>query len=271
MRMAKGTRLALLLALPWTVDAQDAPRIREFEPAVVEELGRALYRYDNLSAVATDLMLARFPRPEEQRITGWITSEDDSGPLVSFITVQGGQFVSAIDVRPERGGAEAITLAGGRALTENELTRHIARLTASRQLGEICSDRYNHVVLDDPERDGWLVYFLAASSEVGTIPVGGHYRMSVSADGTEVLQADKLFNSCLLISPDGEPRPDDAEIAGLYVTHLVSDSPIETHSYLSLAYGLNLAVMTPGSDTLWQVAQGRIAVAEIGVSSADPP
>jgi len=256
--MAKGRGLALLLALPWTANAQDAPPIREFEPVVVEELGRALHRYDNLSAVATDQMLAQFPRPEEQRITGWITTEDDSGPLVSFISVQDGQFVSAIDVRPERAAAEAVTLAGGRALTENELTRHMARLTATRQLGELCADRYNHVVLDDPERDGWLVYFLASTTQAGTMPVGGHYRMTVSADGTEVLQVDKLFNSCLLLDIEAESGRDDVATVGLVVTHLVSDSPIEIHSYLSLAYGLDLAVLTPGSGTMWQVTEGRV-------------
>src|SRR6188472_4023051 len=51
---------------------------------------------------------------------------------------------------------------------------------------------YDYVVLDDPARNGLLVYALGSSNKPGEAVLAGHFRLSVSADGEMVKRVDPL-------------------------------------------------------------------------------
>ena len=42
------------------------------------------------------------------------------------------------------------------------------------------------------------------------------------------------------------------------MTHIVSNTPVETHVFLSLLHNIDFFVMTP-DDTIWRVSEGAIS------------
>jgi hypothetical protein len=146
-------------------------------------------------------------------------------------------------------------------LSDRQLARFKALAIAQDRLGEgrfpLCKGNYNFVVLDDPAGSGFLVYFLHATNVAGEVPVGGHYRISVSGDGAAVTQVDRLSVTCLTVRKDSN-IPKGGKIVAAVVSHLVSDTPIETHVFLSLQEHMPFAVVT-GNQRFWVVEEGRIS------------
>src|SRR5437660_10857752 len=71
--------------------------------------------------------------------------------------------------------------------------RKRAKQTAMAALqGKLFNIHYDYVVLDDPDGSGFLVYALAASRNSDEIMLGGHRRVSVSADGGKAERVDLL-------------------------------------------------------------------------------
>ena len=90
-------------------------------------------------------------------------------------------------------------------------------------------------------------------TELGTIPVGGHYRVSVTADGRTVTHRDALSASCITVP---QPDPTQGELAAVFVTHVVSPTPVETHVFLQLQ--ARKAMMVAAGDHIWSIVDGRI-------------
>lgn len=58
--------------------------------------------------------------------------------------------------------------------------------TAKKALqGKLFNIRYDYVVLDDPDGSGFLVYALASTGKPTDFVLPGHFRVTVSADGSE--------------------------------------------------------------------------------------
>lgn len=232
--------------LPTLSYAQEAPLIRPFEIAVIEQLGRSIYEHDVAAARATDILfgqqldLSKFP------IRGWIVSEESSGLLVTFVGEYDGEYRAVFDIRPWN---DHFALVERRELSEQEKSMFQARETSRSWITGGCSENYNTVVLPDPYRDALLVYWLAATHDSTVIPITGHYRITVSTDGESVYRVDKLFESCIFESND-PPR------TALRLEHLVSETPIETHVFLNLLYRTDLYVTT-GTEQ-WHISHGVI-------------
>jgi hypothetical protein len=112
--------------------------------------------------------------------------------------------------------------------------------------------RYDYVVLDDPADSGFLVYALAIAKNKGDIFTGGHYRVTVSADGGIARRVDLLSQ---LIKQSKLPAGATARALG--VTQLQAKRPVETWIYSSDLYQLPIFVgVTDGST--WGIANGRI-------------
>jgi hypothetical protein len=146
------------------------------------------------------------------------------------------------------------------AADPDERAAFAARQSAIAKLPGVCRQGYNSVVLKDVEGDGWLVWLLAPSPAKDVIPFGGHYRFSVSADGQTVNRVDALSASCLTMSAKPE-LPPGATSPMLYVTHIVSPTPVETHVFLGLLYRMPIVVGT-GKDTVWVVENGKVSRAK---------
>lgn len=244
---------AISLLAPLGAVAQQP--IRAFSIDVIEQLGREIYRRDMAAAEATDIMLEQGLDLDAYPLRGWVVTEDSAGVLVTFVGQYDAEYKAVFDIRPDASGAPRFALAERRALSTEEAAQFRARSVAQDEVREPCSERYNSVILKDPETDGWIVYWLAATTQPGVMVLGGHYRVMVSASGQEVIAADRLSRSCMALE---QPAPTlEQETAAAVVTHLVSSTPVETHVFASLLHRKPIYVAT-GDETLWAVEGDRI-------------
>lgn len=269
--------------LPPSVAAQPAPPadeapppIREFDVATIARLGRELHRADQLAWVATDVLEARvgFEAYSKAGACGWVIETAGVEPVVRFLRKTGGTIESAYDIRfPER-AAPVLEVPKDRTITARQLARYVARDTAIVPFNEgkypLCrlrrGNRFNYAVLDDPDGDGFLVYLLRPKEAKDMVPVGGHYRITVAADGKTVERVDALSRSCLT-SDRRREIPEDGKLVALSVSHIVSPTPVETHVFLSLQEKLPFYVVTPDG-TAWQVEEGRIEKSNVTLPEA---
>lgn len=97
---------------------------------------------------------------------------------------------------------------------------------------------------------------LAATTDPQVVQVGGHTKVSVSKTSHSVTDVTPLSKSCLVLSKTSEDMPEGASVEMLTVSHIVSDYPVEIHSYLSLLHEIPFAVMTERG--IWLVKDGDI-------------
>ena len=90
---------------------------------------------------------------------------------------------------------------------------------------------YEYLVVDDPDRSGFLVY--ALPSKPGEILLGGNFRVTVSADGTKAERVDVLARS-LLPPPKPPTGMEGQKSLTVSMSQIVSNRPLETCVYTSL-------------------------------------
>lgn len=250
-------RLAILMTCAFWIGAaaaQPKEAIRAFDQQTIEMLGAAIYEQDRRAALATDILLAGTDEASLQRIRGWVFRSDRPDAVIRFVRVEAGNFEAAYDV-DDRDGALGLVVPPDRSLSAHELAQFKARDLALRNIVRPCSDRYNAVILREPGSDRWLVWMLAAHKVPNLIQVGGHYRFTISADGETIVSRDALSMSCFVI--DKNQMPANAKAQWLFMTHLVSDTPVETHVFLSLLHRVPFMIGTPDR-MMWEVKEGHI-------------
>lgn len=219
---------------PASADDTPAPvMIEEWPLAKVSRIGQEIYRYDRAAWLATDVLLAAPDKSVLQDLRGWIVVPEGEALKVRFIAAgENGVFRPGFDVVVNEQGAGPMTTAPENApLPPDQLAMFKARQTAANNVGRlVCSGRFNTVVMDDPDSDGWLVWLLTATDQANVVPIGGHYRFTISADGASVMRRDMLSNSCI----NGQMPPDGAQPAMLFFTQIVSKGPVETHVFQSI-------------------------------------
>lgn len=264
MRIVILAAAVLLGAVPAAARAQSAPDpvpIEEWSTAKVSAMGEAIYRHDVAAWVATDAVMAHMEKHgQPDGMAGWIVIDEGPDQRVRFLRDVGGTLTSAFDVMVQNGRAGTVEVMTDGSLSAEEKASFLARQTAISNIGRLrCSPNLNAVVLDDPDSDGWLVWLLTATTDANIVPMGGHYRFRISADGSSVLRRDMLSNSCLNMprmqaDTQGEP-------ASLFVTQIVSQGPVETHVFLSLQMQLPIYVMA-GDRQLFAVSGSDIRKVE---------
>jgi hypothetical protein len=230
-----------------------------------------MFVQDQAAWHATDALVAQHPQTQlmAEKVRGWIVEDGTDGTLVRFIRAGEDGPEAAYDIRYAAGADYAhdkptVSIPADRHLSDAEKIQYSARLLAIKSLTERCGDNYNTVVLKDPEGDGWLAWALAATNNPSKIMAGGHHRLTVSADGTKVIQMDALSRSCLVLD---KASPDGKKVDALLVTQLVSDLPVETYVFLSLENGFPFLVLTPDKK-VWEVANGHMKTIDLNAKSA---
>lgn len=236
--------------------------VTEWPLAKIAALGTDLYRHDQAAWVATDVFLAFLGDARPSDIVGWIVTGKGTDLTVRFLRrgedndLRPGWDIKVVDGVP----GPVVPAADTAVLGEREKAAFRARQTASSGLGQApCSRTMNAVVLADPDSEDWLVWLLTPVPSAGAVPIGGHIRHRVSADGLTLLSREPLSRSCLTLEPS--TTPDGSTTAGLFATHIVSDTPVETHVFLSLQSGLPLYVGT--GDIVWLVDGATIEQVEV--------
>jgi hypothetical protein len=110
--------------------------------------------------------------------------------------------------------------------------RKRARDTAAAALKDKLFDiPYNYIILDDPDGSGFLVYALAHAKN--EIILGGHFRVTVSADGSTAERVDALSNTLLRQPPPPKGNEGEKPLT-VSMSQIVSNRPLETCVYTSL-------------------------------------
>ena len=147
-------------------------------------------------------------------------------------------------------------MAGGRRLTGEDLARFTAGETAKPLIPEFRSENRNSLVLRNPQGGGWLVYWLAASTDPNLLLLGGHSRFTVSEDGTVVLGRDKKSHLSGCFTLDKRHKPEGA--TGAVMLFSSDTVPWEIHVFLSLLYKTEMYVET-SNGFLWKVENGKVS------------
>lgn len=243
-------------------------KIREFDVQTIEKLGKELYRRDTLAASASDLLLSKHPEARRERIAGWITQPGKSVSRVFFLQKRDDGFAQAYVAIFEKGKAPAIESHLGEAIPEEISLRYNALQTGKDAVPRFYDRPYNFEVLDDPDGSGFLVYALAATKDANEMVIGGHYRISVSADSKKAEAVDALSATLFTMPKRPEDLKGDENIEATVVTHVVSKTPVETHGFVSLLYKRPFLVVT-GEHDAWRVEEGNISRFDLdGLKSA---
>lgn len=239
------------------------PQIRSFDTETLGTLGREIYRHDSLAWIATDVLFAKVAQETvaAEGGAGWIVDTQGPEPFVRFVRATDDGVEAAYDVVFPKDAKPYLLDPEIRELSPAQRATFRALRTATEALtsGELpwCGGTFNHVELPDPDGEGFLVYFLRAKPSQDSVPIGGHYRFTVSADGGTVEQIDQLFASCLTL-PRNQGVPEGGEIVALSMSHVVSPTPLETHVFLSMQEKLPFMLITEGGQ-MWSVENGTIS------------
>jgi hypothetical protein len=154
----------------------------------------------------------------------------------------------------ERLGNELIRASQRSDRGATDPVRKQARETAMAALqGKLFDTRYDYVVLNDPDEKGFLIYALAATKYSGQVVLAGHFRVTVSADGTKAERVDALSKSL------AHSGPVKTDALALFLIQLVSNRPVESLIYTSNLAKKPIYVRTPDGKT-WEVGEGKMRI-----------
>lgn len=250
--------LVFILLIAGNTMAEDS--IRAFPISTLEKLGKELYLRDQMAGRAFDTLFTSHPEAKEAPIKGWITEVSKEHRRVYFVQERESLKSLAYVATFQDSGEPQVEARNGAMLPEFVAKRFKARSAAIEAIPKLFTERYNFEVMDAPDGKGFLVYGLASTTDPNAVVVGGHYRVSVSDDG-KVQQVDALSRSFLVLPRRAADVPKDAEVMGLTMTHIVSDTPVETHVFVSLLHNVPFYVATSEKD-VWHVSNGKISKAD---------
>lgn len=223
--------------------------------------GRALAVLDQVSRSATGDARARIPAADAEGIAGWIAQPEGNGVTVTYYvrdaehyaviyrsSVIGGRISSPqIFSGENRPRLDGVALRMAAARTAAEATEHQA-----------CGPDFNTFVLPPTGDEPVLVYRLSPRMAANRVPGGGHYRVTVGADGNVAedvaLGAPQCGDLAVAPAAAGQAAPPIRfNAAGM-------EMPNELHVFLSLWTQRPMAVAA-GIDTvrIWGVTGEGIA------------
>jgi hypothetical protein len=133
-------------------------------------------------------------------------------------TAQLGRELNRVSQQPDRGATNAVR-------------KRATQTTIDALKNRLFKIHYDYVVLDDPDRSGFLVY--ALPTKPGEIVMGGQFRVTVSADGGTAKRVDALSRN-LLLSPKPPKGLEGQKPLTVSMSQIVSNRPLETCVYISL-------------------------------------
>lgn len=171
---------------------------------------------------------------------------------ISATLAAGGEIREFSVPTVERLGSELIRVSQRPDRGATDPVRKRARQTAQTALkGRLFDAAYDAVVLNDPDGKGFLVYALALADTRRVIQTGGHYRVTVSADGSRVERID-LFSAFIQLELENGQKPDL-----ITSTQFSSKLPTEAWLYTSYIYGVPVLLATKDK-TFWTIESGKI-------------
>lgn len=217
------------------------------------EIGRELYVLDHVAAVGTDVMLEHVPEPARANLGGYLPFREatpQGTPSNSFLDLFFTRDTPPrvlCDIRVAPGAPPSFQSYDPPKAAPPGLEILVHARQAALAALPAGSQSINPLVVPGPA--GKIAVYLLAATTVPNVAVfGRHYRALVSADGARVETMTPLSKGVLempLHAPNG------STLTALFVTHLVTDYPLETHVFTSLLTRLPVYVSTKRG--LWLV------------------
>lgn len=240
--------LAMTLAAPAMAQTAPAETLSAEDRAALDrtaERGRLLAAYDRVAWLGSDDVQQRLP-DWQQKLGGWIVEGPATSPTLIFHDRS--QPPRALYTARLVGGklADATLVTGDAAILSPAQQQLIAaRTSAAAAINAAglrpCGPAFNTVVVP-PATPGDVTsaYFLSAQTKADDLPIGGHFRVDVDADGRA--SAPYAFSKgCMTLPP---PPKGQRGVAGV-VSTLTAPLPNEAHSFVVEAYQRRLYVIVP--------------------------
>lgn len=267
------TGLALLLAGAFLAGTPAAARPKKATPpppttseenaqlqAIIAR-GNLLFDLDRAAWVATDDFAAKVGNLATSGGRGYVTEREGDGFAVTFYGGDEGNEVAIYVGHVAGGRVTSGTLLRGAARVP--LTPAQKRLAAARRaaygtagLQRCTAAPFNITAVPPESADQPLELYLTSAQVANDVyPFGGHYLLTVAADG-QVTSTRKFTNACLNMSA---PRNDSKQVpAALMVGHLLDPLPTEIHVFMARSVDMPVYVGTSMSNRLWEVRAGGI-------------
>jgi hypothetical protein len=133
-------------------------------------------------------------------------------------TAQLGRELNRVSQRPDKGAT-------------NDVRRRARQTGIDAVKSRLFKVRYDFLVVDDPDRNGFVVY--AMPTKPGEIVLGGNFRVTVSADGSKAERVDAMART-LLPAPKPPKGMEGQKPLTVSMSQIVSNRPLETCVYTSL-------------------------------------
>lgn len=229
------------------------------------ERGGLIYALDRAGWVATDDIREQMPDFETAGVRGWIVERDGSALVVTFYGGRVEAPVAFYQGRVENGriASSRIFEADARPPLDLAQKRMVAaREVAGRLDRRPCGNAAFNSVVIPPEApaDPIDVYLLTPQMRDHEWPAGGHYRVTIAADGS-VVSSRAFTNTCLDLGGGGDA---DESFAALMVTHLLDPLPTEIHVFTMWSSRIPLGVATNDPDRVWWVSSEGIRLLHEG-------
>ena len=258
---------AALIAAP--APAQPVPSPTAEETAKLTAIGvrgRLLFDLDRAAWVATDDLLRTVRDPAAAGVQGYVVESDGAGFAVTFFGGAAGRQAGIYVARVADGrvvSSRLLPAAERIVLTPAQIRLAAARSAATRTIQERpCTGRpFNAAIVPPSAPEAPVeVYLTSPQTETGVYPFGGHFLVTVGADG-RVLSQRKFTNSCMNMALPRASRRRGTPAAAV-ITHLLDPTPTEIHVFLSLSMAKPVYVMTGEPRRIWAVDGAAIALAE---------
>lgn len=252
--------LAMALAAPAMAQTAPIETISAEDRAALDrttERGRLLAAYDRVAWLGTDDVQKRLP-DWQQTLGGWIVEGPATSPALIFYD-RSQPPRTLYTARLVGGNLTDAKLVTGDAAILSPAQLHLiaARDSAAKAIEAArlppCGPAFNTVVVPPAAPDGVTsVYFLSAQTKADDLPIGGHYRVDVAADGRA--GAPYAFSKGCMTLP---PPPKGQRGAAAVVSTLTAPLPNEAHSFVVEAYQRRLYVVVPrGGDRMFLLRPG---------------
>lgn len=230
--------LACLMAAPMPARQSPKPLPKEMEQALKDRVarGQAIYEYERLAWVASDMLVAS--SPDRSRTDMWVEVPDGLRHDIFF-----GRFTKAADASSRFEPAyaywapdlnpsdlhwmdEVHDLKDALARVDGELQPLARAADLIRKQPSPWHLPWNYDVFR--EKDGTITgYLMPGNSDSSIIPIGGDFRITLDSTGTKILNTVALHKSYLPMST--QPPPGAKKTAGMWHSHtLDEDLPPET-------------------------------------------
>jgi len=234
--------------------------LTEVEKAYISRVeldGRLLYEKDVRAATATDLLISRIDPSDYENFLGWVTYAYADDYRVSFHEEVAGAIKVVADVDFDTNGRSKVSLSPAREMSTREISMVRARMAALRMGGNSCSENFNTVIIPSQNAGAWDVYILAATTNPDLVQIGGHVKVTVSKQTSEIIETTPLSKSCLSFDKAAK-LPEGGTLAVMVATHIISPMPVAIHPYLNLLHDTDMVV---GSERgTWLIESGKISL-----------